>query len=88
MYMDLFDDELNTIIAALRFYQEAGMGDPFERPDWLNDIACPTVDSTSLSDEEIDRLCEYLQTLVDVDQPCIVDELVETPAEGCHREGA
>lgn len=53
-------DELNTILAALRYYQQSGMGEPSNRPDWLQEIACPDDDATSLSDSEIDRLCEEI----------------------------
>lgn len=53
-------DELNTILAALRYYQNGGMGEPSSRPDWLQEIACPDDDATSLADSEIDRLCEEI----------------------------
>lgn len=56
----MFDDELNTILAALRYYQHNGMGEPNNRPDWLEDIACPTEDDTSLDAEGIDFLCDQL----------------------------
>lgn len=54
------DDELNTILAALRFYQEAGMGDPANRSDFIQAIACPTDDHTSLDAAAIDELCERI----------------------------
>jgi hypothetical protein len=53
-------EELNTILAALRFYQERGMGDPFKRPSWLQEIACPNENDTSLTASGIDSLCESL----------------------------
>lgn len=53
-------DEFNTILAALRFYQASGMGDPSNRSDWLQEIACPTQDSTSLDDAGIDDLCQRI----------------------------
>lgn len=56
----LEDAELDTVLAALRTYQEAGYGDPFKRPDRIQDIACPDEDSTSLCDEDIDALCERI----------------------------
>lgn len=58
------EDELNTILAALRFYQAAGMGEPENRPDWLHDIASPdgSGTTTSLDAEGIDGLCERLNT--------------------------
>lgn len=57
---ELFEDELNTILAALRYYQYHNMGDPHRRPDWLQVIACPHPDNTSLDDDAIDSLCERL----------------------------
>ena len=61
---EIDEDEFNTILGALRFYQKAGMSEPFKRPDWLHDIVCPDPGAnTSLSDEEIDRLCENLNCL-------------------------
>lgn len=58
--MNLDNSELNTILAALRFYQRAGMGEPCNRPDWLQDLACATDDDTSLDDSGIDALCERI----------------------------
>lgn len=51
--------KLNTILAALRFYQHSGMTDPTQRPDWLQDIATdggmiPGMDTPAA----IDALCE------------------------------
>jgi len=59
--IDLDREELATVLAALRYYQHNGMGDPFNRPDWLHDIAVPDAGSdTSLDDEAIDHLCERI----------------------------
>ena len=59
-------EERNTVLAALRWYQYSGMADPGNRPDWLQDIACPGpdggCDTTSLCDEGIDELCERLNS--------------------------
>lgn len=64
-------EQQNTIIAALRWYQHSGMGDPSNRPDWLQELACPGpdggCDSTSLCDEDIDELCE--RTLLSATDP-------------------
>lgn len=57
------DAELNTILAALRFYQEAGMCDPANRSDFIQAIACPTDDDTSLDESGIDDLCERINFL-------------------------
>lgn len=52
------DQELSTILAALRYYHHEGMGDPENRPDWLHKIATNNEWETSMSAEEIDDLCE------------------------------
>jgi hypothetical protein len=54
------DEEHATILAALRFYQQEGMSDPLNRSDAIQEIACPTDDSTSLDDSGIDELCERI----------------------------
>jgi hypothetical protein len=56
----LSDQRLHTILAALRFYQDKGMGNPANRSDWLHDIATNGDDVISLDEEGIDELCEYL----------------------------
>lgn len=60
--LQLDQEELNTVLAALRTYQEAGYGDPFNRPDRIQAIAAPTINDTSLDDSAIDNLCERLNT--------------------------
>jgi hypothetical protein len=52
--------ETNTILAALRLYQQQGMGDPAKRPDWLQEIACPNENDTSLDTDAIDELCDKI----------------------------
>lgn len=47
-----------TILAALRFWQEKGMGDPANRSDMLHDIATNGDTVISLDDAGIDELCE------------------------------
>lgn len=54
--------DLATILAALRFYQQSGMGDPDNRSDEIHDIATSGGDDTSMDDEGIDDLCERLNT--------------------------
>ncbi len=63
----LNEDERNTVLAALRWYQHSGMGEPSTRPDWLQDIACPSEDATSLDVTSIDALCERLNRSGEVD---------------------
>ncbi|CAN0593721.1 unnamed protein product, partial [Ectocarpus sp. 12 AP-2014] len=57
------DDELNTILTALRFYQEAGMCDPANRTDFIQAIACQTDDDMSLNETGIDEFCERINLL-------------------------
>jgi len=58
-----YQEQLNTVLAALRFYQHSGMCEPANRPDWLQAIACPTEDDTSLDSVGVDRLCEQFNTI-------------------------
>ena len=51
--------ELDTILAALRWYQHSGHGEPSNRPQWLHDIATDS-DNASLDASSIDELCERL----------------------------
>jgi hypothetical protein len=55
--------EFNTILGALRFYQESNMGEPLNRSDWIQSIVCPDDDDTSLSADEIDELCERINCI-------------------------
>jgi hypothetical protein len=59
---DLDEQQFHTVIAALRFYQEKGQGDPFNRSDWIHNLATNGDEVTSLDDEGIDDLVEYLNT--------------------------
>lgn len=58
--MKLDKQELNTILAALRYYQRQGMGEPANRPDWLHEIATDNDHDISLNAEAIDKLCEKI----------------------------
>ena len=60
MKLNVTHQEFNTILGALRYYQKEGMGEPCNRPDWLQDIVCPTDDDTSLCAEDIDDLCDRI----------------------------
>lgn len=57
------DAEFHTVMAALRFYQSKGCGDPAYRPLDIHEIAtnCGEVLS-SLDAEWIDKLCERINT--------------------------
>jgi hypothetical protein len=54
--------ELATILAALRTYQAAGYGDPYNRPDDIHTIATDEDCVISLDAEGIDALCERLNS--------------------------
>jgi len=56
--MNLNRTDLATILAALRYYQKNGHGDPCNRDDDIHDIATDHDDVTSLDDQGIDDLCE------------------------------
>ncbi len=66
----LNEDERNTVLAALRWYQHSGMGELANRPEWLQDIVCPSEDATSLDLAGIDALCERLNRSGEVDHAC------------------
>jgi hypothetical protein len=52
--------ELATILAALRFYQREGQGDPSNRLDDIHVIATDGETQISLDTEGIDALCERI----------------------------
>lgn len=70
---ELSPAERNTVLAALRTYQEAGYGDPANRPQRIQDIACPSISDTSLDDAGIDELCEQLNCGDPCGDPCEAD---------------
>jgi hypothetical protein len=52
-----------TILAALRYYQEQGLGDPANRSDEIHEIATNAgLVLASLDDQGIDALCDRLNT--------------------------
>jgi hypothetical protein len=54
--------ELATILAALRYYQQEGCGDPNYRSDAIHEIATDGGNETSLDSDGIDSLCERINT--------------------------
>lgn len=60
MKLDIQDDEHATILAALRFYQERGQGDPANRSDRIHAIATNGDTVISLDADAIDALCEKI----------------------------
>lgn len=60
--MTLEPEEVATVLAALRFYQSKGLGDPVNRPLAIHEIATNGDQVVSLDDEAIDQLCEKINT--------------------------
>lgn len=60
MKINVSREEFNTILAALRYYQENGQGDPFNRSDAIHDIATDGGEQISLDAHSIDELCERI----------------------------
>lgn len=60
MLVKLESDELATVLAALRFYQSRGLGDPAHRPYEIHQIATNEGQEISLDAEAIDSLCERI----------------------------
>lgn len=56
------ESELHTLLAALRFYQQQGQGEPANRSDVIHDLATNGDEVISLDDEGIDQLCERINT--------------------------
>jgi hypothetical protein len=59
-FRKLQGQELNTILAALRFYQAKGQGDPANRSDEIHAIATDDDADISMDEDGIDGLCESL----------------------------
>lgn len=53
-------EEHATILAALRYYQQNGQGNPGNRDNDTQFIATDGGELTSLDDEAIDALCEKI----------------------------
>src|SRR5690242_1415530 len=58
--LDVSEQEFHTILAALRFYEERGQGEPANRSNWIHDLATNGGQVISLDDAGIDDLCERL----------------------------
>lgn len=52
--------ELSTILAALRYYQAQGLGEPCNRPEDIHELATCGDECISLDAAGIDSLCEAL----------------------------
>lgn len=55
--MTLTPQELNTVLAALRYYQENGQYDPYNRKAYIHDIATNGGTEIAMDFEGIDELC-------------------------------
>jgi hypothetical protein len=62
MTIQITSQELATILAALRYYQEENMGEPDYRSDRIHAIATDDDTETSLDADGIDDLCMKLNT--------------------------
>ena len=62
MQITLDNQDVNTILAALRFYQEHDQGEPANRSDAIHDIATNGDKDISLDNAGIDELCERINT--------------------------
>lgn len=60
--LEVDNAEFCTIIAALRFYQENGMGEPANRSEPIHDIATDCDSEISLDADAIDSLVYRLNT--------------------------
>lgn len=69
MTINIDNQDLNTILAALRAYQAAGYGDPCNRPLAIHDIATNWDNEISMDDAGIDDLCERLNVSCDDEGP-------------------
>lgn len=58
--LQLSEVEFHTILAALRFYQRLGQGDPDNRAEAIQDLATNSGNSSSLDANGIDQLCEKI----------------------------
>jgi len=62
MKIELDDQELSTVLAALRLYQDQGLGSPANRSEAIHEIATNGGEIVSLDTDGIDELCEKLNT--------------------------
>lgn len=60
MKYEINDQQMATILAALRYYQQNGQGDPMNRSDDIFDISTRGEEVISLDDAGIDDLCMEL----------------------------
>ena len=58
----LTDQELYTILAALRFYRERDQGAPESRSDEIHAIATKGGEETILDNDDVEKLYEWLAT--------------------------
>jgi len=73
--------ELNTILAALRFYHENEQGEPANRSDEIHEIATAG-DQISLDQDGINQLCNKLKDNPDLSTPEERDAAIEKYCHG------
>lgn len=83
------NQDRNTILAALRFYQKEGMGEPANRSDAIHDLAPNGDQDISMDEEGIDDLCERVNAsyeptgvAIDLAQQVLVALLSEVAVPG------
>jgi hypothetical protein len=59
-HYDFTENEIGTLLAALRYYQHSGLGNRDNHPTWLREIATNGEEFIPLNNEDLDRLCEKL----------------------------
>lgn len=85
--LQINDQQQATILAALRFYQQKGQGDPYNRSEEIHLIATNDDDVISLDDTGIDELCRLVNSSsvcsTDTDREYL-DKLQELATEVIH----
>lgn len=85
-----FDDELHTIIAALRFWQKMGMCEPQNRSDEFQDLATNGDAVTSLCSVDVDTLVDSINvthTIHNISGYRVIWQ-IDTEHQGSHFDAA
>ena len=67
------DEDLHTIIAALRYWQQMGMCDPFKRSDEMHSLCTNNDELQSYCDDDVDDL--VLRLNVEMDPKSFLEEI-------------
>ena len=76
MKREIDDQALATILAALRYYQSAGQGNPSRRSLEIHEIATNSDEVISLDEDGIDALCEELNCGEAIDGQPLLGEIL------------